>query len=264
MRKTILQGLISVSLFFTSWLLLAQVDWVSVLRIQKIGAKTEEKLGDLFWDVFQKSDREEHAPEIVRPIDTIVTRICTANNFDRDFIKLHVLQKDEINAFALPNGHLVVYTGLIDAAENPEEIAGVLGHEIGHIQHKHVMKKLVREMGLSALLSIAGGRGGGEVAKNAARSLSSSAFDRTLEKEADISSVNYLQNADINPKPFSEFLFRLSTGQNMPDYFSWISTHPDSEERAKYLDEYIGRGKAKYKPVIQEATWKKMKEATAE
>jgi predicted Zn-dependent protease len=257
MRKIILQGLVSLSLFFSTWILLAQVNWISILRVQTVGTKTEEKLGDLFWDVFHKSEKEEKDPAVVQPIDSIITKICEANHFDRKFIKLHVLYKDEVNAFALPNGHLIVFTGLIQAAENPEEVAGVLGHEIAHIQHKHVMKKLIREVGLSTLLSMTSG-GGGEVVKGAAKSLSSSAFDRTLEKEADISSVDYLKNADIDPKPFADFLFRISTEQNMPDYFSWISTHPDSEERSKYLIEYIGKGKAKYEPVLSEGTWEEM------
>ena len=101
---------------------------------------------------------------------------------DREIIKVHVLNKDEINAFALPNGHLIIYSGLINNSGNQEELTGVICHEIAHIELNHVMKKLIKEIGLSVLISMTTGKGGSEIIKETAKMLSSSAFDRKLEK----------------------------------------------------------------------------------
>jgi predicted Zn-dependent protease len=193
---------------------------------------------------------------VVNAIDSIVDRICEANYIARKKIKVHILNKNEVNAFALPNGHLVVFSGLILAAENPEELTGVLGHEIAHIQLNHVMKKLVKEVGFSVLISMTTGNGNGEIIRNTAKMLSSSAFDRGLEKEADIKSVDYLVNAKVAPQPFANFLFKLSNEENpVSKYFTWISTHPESEERAKYILDYCEDLEFEAEPLLSDQTW---------
>ena len=210
MEKTIIQGVITVAIFFATWFILAQIDWVKILKVQKVTNQTEEKLGELFWETFRKAEKENKNPFIVNSIDSIVTKICSENEIDRELIKVHILDKDEINAFALPNGHLIIYSGLILNSDNQEELSGVICHETAHIQLNHVMKKLIKEIGLSVLISTTSGNGGPEVTKEAAKILSSSAFDRTLEKEADLKAVDYLINAKINPEPFANFLYKLS------------------------------------------------------
>jgi predicted Zn-dependent protease len=260
MKKVIFQGFISVILFFGTWLALATINWVSVFKIEQVTDKTEEKLGDLFWDVFQRSEKENKNPFVVNTIDSIVTQICSANNINREFIKLHILEQDQINAFALPNGHLIVCTGLISNADNQEELSGVICHEIAHIQLNHVMKKLVKEIGLSVLISMTTGKSGAQIPKETAKMLSSSAFDRSLEKEADIKAVDYLLKANLNPKPFAEFLFKLSdTEADASKYLTWLSTHPDSKLRAEYILDYCKDRKAAYAGVIDSDTWIQLK-----
>lgn len=206
MKKIIIQGLIIVALFLSVWFVFAQIDWMSVFKVEKISNKTEEKLGSLFWDVIRESEKEITNPFVVNSVDSIVTRICTANDIDRGFIKVHLLENDETNAFALPNGHLVIYSGLMLNSENPEELSGVICHEIAHIQLNHITKKLVKEVGLSALISMTTGNKGSEIIRETAGTLSSLAFDRSMEKEADIKAVDYLIKAKINPEPFANFL----------------------------------------------------------
>ena len=168
--------------------------------------------------------------------------------------------KDEINAFALPNGHLVIYSGLILNADNQDELAGVICNEIAHIELNHVMKKLTKEIGLSVLISITTGNGGTEVIKQTLKILSSSAFDRSLEKEADMKAVDYLVNANINPNNFANFLYKISeTDSNIESYITWVSTHPESNERANYIIEQ-SKGKLKqFKSILSNDTWNTLK-----
>jgi predicted Zn-dependent protease len=259
MKKIVSQGLISVVLVFGIWFNLNKINWLEILKIEQLSSATEEKLGNLFWDTFSKTEKENTNPQILSSIDSLVTKICESNKIDRNKIQVHILDKDEINAFALPNGHLVIYSGLISNADSPEELTGVIGHELAHIELNHVMKKLVKEIGLSVLISMTTGSGGTEAIKEAAKLLSSSAFDRDLEKEADIKAVDYLVKAEVNPEHFANFLYKLSKEeQDEMKYLTWISTHPESKERAEYIIQYSKSKKANYKPVLSKQTWEKL------
>lgn len=261
MNKTITQGLITIVLFFSIWFGLMQIDWVKLFKVRKITDKTEEKLGDLFWKSVQQNEVENTNLYVAKAIDSLVTKICVSNNIDREYIKVHIFENEEINAFALPNGHLVIYTGLITSAANPEELSGVICHEIAHIELKHVMKKLVKEIGLSTLISLTAGNGGTQIIKESAKMLSSSAFDRTLEKEADIKAVDYLVNAKINPAPYADFLYKLASSEDEASaYWQWLSTHPDSKERSEYIVEYSKNKMTKFTSVIASDTWDKIQE----
>lgn len=261
MKKVIIQGLIIVIFFFSTWLILQQVNWVKILKVKQATQKTEEKLGEMFWEVFKKSEKVNLDQFIDNTVDSIVSRICTENSIERSHIKVHIINKDEINAFALPNGHLVIFSGLILASDNQEELSGVICHEIAHIELNHVMKKLVKEIGLSAIISVTTGNGNVETTKGLVKLLSSSAFDRSLEKEADIKAVDYLVKAQIDPEPFANFLYKLSDSEHeVMKYLSWISTHPDSKERAGNILEYCKTKTINNKPVLTQETWSNLME----
>jgi predicted Zn-dependent protease len=260
MKKSILQGAITIVLFFGIWFALSQIDWVHVFRVQKVRNNTEQKLGDFIWETFKNTEKENKNSHVVKAIESIVNQICKSNEIDSESIKIHVLDKDEINAFALPNGHLIVHSGLILNSDNQEELTGVICHEIAHIELNHVMKKLVKEIGLSVLISMTTGNGGGEIIKETAKILSSSAFDRRLEKEADIKAVDYLVRAKVNPAPFANFLYKLSNKEHRAtEYLKWFNTHPDSEERAEYIIEYSKNKLTDYKSILSIETWEKVK-----
>lgn len=261
MKKILVQGLLITLMFFTTWFLLKQINWMSTFKVQEVTDQTEEKLGDLFWNIFNKTETENNNKFIIKTVDSLVNKICLENDIDRKLIKFHILNNEEINAFALPNGHLVIYSGLINATDNPDELSGVICHEIAHITHNHVMKKLVKEVGLSVLISMTTGNGSAETIKETAKMLSSSAFDRKLEKEADIIAVDYLVNAKINPEPFADFLYKLSNKEHeVMKHFSWVGTHPDTKERAEYIIEYSSDKLKIFKPVLTNETWFHLKD----
>lgn len=239
-RKIFIELVITISAIAAVWFSLSQVDWMNVFNIEQTTQSTEEKIGDLFWDLMKKSETEITANLVVGPVDSMLTNICASNSIDRKKIKLHLLRKDEINAFALPNNHLVVYSGLITTCENEAELCGVLSHELAHIEKKHVMNKLVKEIGLSVLISMSTGNGNAETIKGAIKQLSSSAYDRKLEIEADLTAVDYLIKARIDPEPFANFMYRLSDEtEHLPSQIYWISTHPESKERAERMIEHM-------------------------
>lgn len=260
MKKILVQGFILVVLFFSTWFGLSKADWIKILRIEKVSSQTEEKLGEALWTFFKQDAEENRDLFIKQTIDSIVSKICTANGINRSKLKIHILNKGDINAFALPDGHLVLLTGLMANCESPEALAGVIAHEIAHIESGHIMKKLVKELGLSMMISIATGSGSPEVVINAAKLLSSSAFDRKMEREADINGAEYLLKANIDARPFADFMYQLAEPGKISKLMSWISTHPESAERAEYIIHYLSERTVEADEVIAPQTWNRLQE----
>lgn len=264
MKNLWTQGIIIILLFFMVWLGLYQINWMRVFNVEKVTRTTEEKLGEIFWDTFKGTEKEIKVEEIKNAIDSILNKICESNHINRDELKLHILRKDEVNAFALPNNHLVVFSGLVTECENEAALAGVMCHELAHLELDHVMKKLVKELGLSVLISMTTGSSG-DMIKETAKMLSSTAYDRNLEKEADIKAIDYMVNAGLDPEHFATFLFNLK--MDVPDIveqLSWISTHPELEERAKYIIEESKNRYFSEEPILTVESWDNLKKNIAD
>jgi len=265
MNKVLIQLLAIIVLFFGTWFVLSQVNWIKVLNVKQHTKRTEEKLGDLFWEMIKKTEKETSSRFAINAVKQIRNRICESNNIDSNKIKIHIIVKDDINAFALPNNHLVIFTGLIEACENEAELSGIIGHEIAHMEKNHLMKRLINEAGLSVLISMTTGNGNPELIKSMVKLLSTSAYDRNLETEADLTAVEYMINAGIDPEPMANFLFRLSTEtNNLPSQFYWISTHPESEERAKAILETLKDRIISKKAVLSKDDWEQLKSKAKE
>jgi len=144
-----------------------------------------------------------------------------------------VVQRDEsVNAFALPGGYVTVNSGLLEAAESGEEVAGVIGHEIQHALLRHGTKRILRELGGSMVLSLL--TFGGEPTGIGALSgrLTSLAYDRGQESEADVRGVDLLVRAGVDPRGLARFFERLSR-EGGPTPPALLSTHPDPGERSQ-------------------------------
>jgi Zn-dependent protease with chaperone function len=134
------------------------------------------------------------------------------------------------NAFALPGGKVYMFKGLLAKAENADEIAGVLAHELGHLKHRDNMRGLIRDGGTSFLVGLLfGDITGSSALIFASRSLVTSSHSREAEHDADSFSIEIMQRLGRPTKPMGELLVRV-TGKEGKG-LSIISTHPLSEDR---------------------------------
>ncbi|MCO4291923.1 M48 family metallopeptidase [Solitalea sp. MAHUQ-68] len=232
MKKAFTQLLVLLFTFLGCWLALSQINYLSIFKINETKTLNEQKIGDLIWEQYKKNTQLIENPKIITAVNTIKQKLFTNNHINASKIQIHVVSNDEINAFALPNGHLVLHSGLISWCNNPEELAAVMAHEIAHIEKKHIMDKMVKEMGSSVLSALINSKQGGEMLKQVMQRASSTAFDRELESEADATAVTYLFNANIDPEYLATFLMRLSATTDMSDLLVLLNTHPNSKERA--------------------------------
>lgn len=161
-----------------------------------------------------------------------------------------------VNAAALPGGRIVLFRGLIDKAESPDEVAGVLAHEIGHVRNRDVMAALIRQFGLSVLL---GGADGG--AASALGGLLSLTYSRAAEDEADAYAIAALRDAAIAPDGTAAFFDRMSDasgGERIERATSWLSSHPLSAERKAAFTRSRVEGKA-YRPALTPTEWRALR-----
>ena len=148
-----------------------------------------------------------------------------------------VLPSPVPNAFALPGGRIYLFEGLLAKAENPDEIAGVLAHELGHLNHRDNMRALIYNGGTSFLIGLLfGDVTGSSAVIFASRSLVTASYSRKAEQDADTFSIGVMHRLGRPSKPMGELLFRV-TGKQGNDALSILASHPLTEDRLKRMSE---------------------------
>ena len=148
-----------------------------------------------------------------------------------------VLSTPVPNAFALPGGRIYLFEGLLAKAENPDEIAGVLAHELGHLNHRDNMRALIYNGGTSFLIGLLfGDVTGSSAVIFASRTLVTASYSRKAEQDADTFSIGVMQRLGRSPKPMGELLFRV-TGKQGDDALSFLASHPLTEDRLKRMSD---------------------------
>jgi predicted Zn-dependent protease len=142
-----------------------------------------------------------------------------------------------VNAFALPGGYVVVFTGLIKEANSPEEVAGVLSHEINHVLQRHGMERIVKTLGVMAVAAIVLGDQQGLIglARQLGVEIVTLKFSRDQETEADTTGLHLLRKAKVDPAGMIAFFERLAQSEKEQQRIELFSTHPMSAARAERL-----------------------------
>jgi predicted Zn-dependent protease len=145
-------------------------------------------------------------------------------------VQSSVLSSSVPNAFALPGGRVYMFNGLLAKAENADEIAGVLAHELGHHKHRDNMRGLIRDGGTAFLVGLLfGDITGSSALIFASKTLVTSSHSREAEQDADGFSIDVMHRLGRPTKPMGELLVRV-TGKGGKG-LSIISSHPMSEDR---------------------------------
>ncbi|HET6372480.1 MAG TPA: M48 family metallopeptidase [Candidatus Polarisedimenticolia bacterium] len=179
-------------------------------------------------------------------VSRISGRIFSLAKKERSGIDYHVHVIDDpktINAFATPGGHIYAYTGLLIAADNEAEVAGVLAHEAGHVVARHIERAMVNAYGLQALASMASGKNPSltqQLATSIAATGVMRAHGRSEETEADTYGARYSSRAGYDPHAMITFFQKLADGERRtPGALAWLNTHPLAEDRIDNLNRYI-------------------------
>jgi Zn-dependent protease with chaperone function len=170
-----------------------------------------------------------------------------------------VLDADLVNAFALPGGFIVLTTGLIRQCRTPDELAGVLAHEMAHVTERHNIRGLVRDQFFAFALKLA--TGGGDMASlvgSAGNAVVASKFSREDEREADILGVRRLARAGIDPESTLRFFAGISREESR-ERFSYLYSHPQIQDRQDYMRLEAARFPGPFSPALEAAKWNLLK-----
>lgn len=248
--------------------------WGSFLLLQNLGGyvlglippNIDEKFGELAYETMDHGGPEVQHDAIVQPVQEVVDileRAVQDHTGQAWTFKVHVIDADIQNAYALPGGYIIVYTGLLREMEQPEQLAGVLAHEMAHVTERHSVQRLIELVGLAFIIDGLLGDVEGMVALGA-EILSYStinAYSRDAETEADLKGLEFLEQAEIDPRGLIAFFTMLDQEQDgltvvLPE---WMSTHPDYQVRIQSIEKKINK-KRENQDLTEKIAWKSLKD----
>ncbi len=163
-------------------------------------------------------------------------------------LQVQVIDNPLVNAIAIPGGTIVVYRGLLDNAQSPDEIAGVLAHEVGHQTYRHGMRGLMRHAGAAVVISLLDPSGG--LLGNVASHLTQTAHARSFEIQADDYAVRTLNAAGISTRGLTDFFARIHKEHgDTTGLWRYALTHPPLADRIASIPQTDGE------PVLNDNEW---------
>jgi predicted Zn-dependent protease len=204
------------------------------LAAARVPVAWEEGLGEAALEQLAPPGRRCTGPAGTRALDTLVLALTRPLGATPYTFRVYVLDTPPVNAFALPGGHVVLLRGLVERVRTPEELAGVLAHELQHVLRRHAMRALFRHASTGLLIAALAGDPTGAVTYGleAARTLGALQYTREAEEEADLGGARLLLAAGLDPRGLVSFLEELGEGgEDRPGLLTYLLTHPSHVDR---------------------------------
>ena len=206
-----------------------------------ITTPTEVSIGNMIALKVSRQFKISKDPSKINRVAMIGEKIASVS--DRKDLKYHfnVIEEGELNAFTTPGGHVYINSGLIEKTTD-DELACIIGHEIGHVAARHIVKKIQAQIGYDILVNIALSKSGAKELRRA----SSIGFDLLLrgysredELLADRLGAKYAYKAGYDPYAMISFLKQLEGSEKEKVGFGFLRTHPYISQRIKMLEMQI-------------------------
>lgn len=233
---------------------LARWRWCAALAVSlgapaacAVTVQQELQLGDQYAAQIDKSLPVVHDPAVQAPLDEAARPLVAVAARRELPWTFRVVNTDDVNAFAVPGGHLYVTRGLIERATSYNQLAGVLGHEIGHVDLRHTARQIEKQRAASLGVNLGYlivGREPGE-AENAALNVAAAVvfakFSRDDERAADHAAVRYTTAAGIDPEGLTD-MFRILKqveGRDPGAIAQFFASHPMTADRITDIEQVI-------------------------
>lgn len=191
-------------------------------------------------------------------LDRMVARVSEGTGLSYE-LNVQVFDHPMLNAFAAPGGQVILMRGLIEQADSPEEVAAVLAHEIGHVEHRDATRNSLRAAGSAGLLAmVLGDFAGGSVAVVVAESILGASYTRDAEAKADAFAHDMLVAAQVPVEDMAGFFDKIGAmdgGIDLPEY---LSSHPATDARAAAA-RAVAEGQSETRAVLTDAEWKALR-----
>ena len=228
-----------------SFLLFILLSWSA--KVYALSVEEERQLGETFLDSVRRNMDlvdDDFANEYINDLGQYLTRSLQTKLFPFHF---YIIKASDLNAFAGPGGHIFIYTGLIEAMTEVDELASVICHEIGHVSARHISHQIAQntKISLATMAGIlAGALIGGEAAapiiigSTAAGIQKQLSYSRTDERQADQLGFQYMEESGFDPSKALTAFKKLYQGQWLgPDAMpAYLLTHPGGPERMSNIE----------------------------
>jgi len=194
----------------------------------------DDEMGNVFMEALL--DTSEVDEEKTKYLQQFADELNLGNTKPLHFT---VLESEQVNAFALPNGQIVVFTAILDGMKGPEELVALLGHEASHVNKRHSTKMLCRNLAgyITVSLLLSDVNGIMAVLADNAQQLHSLSYSRKFEQEADEQGLKILMDNNVDPKGMLSLFEQLEKKDfSIPKI---LSTHPLTEERKEDIEKII-------------------------
>jgi beta-barrel assembly-enhancing protease len=207
--------------------------------VEVIPVEQEIHLAEKLWQVQGAAIPKITGTAANSAVEQLGARLVTAAPTPYQY-QFFISKDESVNAFAMPAGYIVVHAGLIRRAKSAEELAGVLAHEIAHVEQRHAVRGIVQSLGFTALWLALSGDIGTTIAGEGVRQLAGLHFSREQEVAADEAGFARLRAAKIAPAGMVSFFSSLSEkGDVIPESMTILSSHPSSAERSERLQKLL-------------------------
>lgn len=230
------------------------------IAIKFVSTKQEIALGE---QVYQSMLREKKINTMATmQLQSFADHLQLSSQYP---IKVTVVDEEEVNAFALPGGHIIVHTAILKKLRSSDALVALLSHETIHINHRHSLQNILSSMSTGFLLSFITRGGGGftQLILGNANLLRELSYTRKLEKEADESGMKLMAKNAVSLKGMLQLMETLQEvdEENSLPAISFLSTHPLTEERIAGAKKFIDLHEVDTvgKEESLEAIWKVLK-----
>lgn len=219
------------------------VPWIAEKAVIVIPEEYDSHLGETFFEQNM----------LFNDIDTRKTKAL--NLFAKELnlkntkkLKFTVVNSPIVNAYALPDGNIVVFSGILNTMKDYDELVGLIGHEVAHVNHRHSMKMMCRNLSGYLFVSAILGDANAVMATigDNVNNLQSLSFSRKFEHKADVEGFEIIALNRTNPMGMSNLFKRLQDKEfvSIPEF---LSSHPVTTDRINYINKLIKKNPFEFK-----------------
>ncbi len=212
-----------------------QYDRLLTLAANQVSIETETKMGQAVLKSYNKKGNTIQKGAAFDFVQKIGARLTKDSEYKYQWI---VVKDSMVNAFALPGGIVIVNAGLLQKADNANEVAAVLAHEVQHVEQKHALKNMLNSAGVAAVVMLVLGDANAAMIL-IAHQVSTQFFSRQVETEADAKGRELLIASKINADGMASFFKKLNVLTESQQVPEWLSSHPDTTNRVLLSEQFV-------------------------